>query len=399
MSEPGAIIDIVNPSISLPFIGAQENDVILKTTHPTQRIVFAISNNPVLALSNQNVGIGTLTPTSKLHVEGDVAVNGTLVTTNPMPFTGLVITRTTASPPTNVGVAARVDGLLKDANGNIAISTKANGFISYSSGSNELMRITSNAFIGIGTSNPPYRLTIVGSNASLNGPHIATYTSTDNYPLMQFLSWSHNAIFMTMDGYYDGTNWKASHNTSFQIGKSNNHLSIGYSSGNLQGSNTAYTSALVINSNGMIGINTTNPTSQLTVNGDISVQRIISPLFRAIQVFDNVQGPLSGKTSSTFTLGGGTLHLRGGYSLYNNANATSRSTLTLTLRDNTTPVSTISSTYYFNQINDHRAFSITRTLSNIPSGTYNITVTLSGTTGTTSDVNDYLSLTITEYPF
>ena len=45
------------------------------------------------------------------------------------------------------------------------------------------------------------KLMIYGTNNSANGPHIQTFTSADNYPLLQLLSLQHNNIAIGFDTY------------------------------------------------------------------------------------------------------------------------------------------------------------------------------------------------------
>lgn len=401
LSDPGAIIEIVNSTVSVPFTGAQDNDCLLRSTMSNQRMVFAISNVPVMTLSNQNVGINTMTPTSKLHVEGDIYINGSVTTQMPLAFNGIQLSRTLAAPSTSVTVAPNLDSLFRDSNGNVKLVAGSNGYIAFYAGSNtEIARISSNSMFGVGTTTPTSKLTLYGPASASNGPHIATISTADTYPLFQLLSWSHNSIFMTFDGYYDSTAWRASHATSYQIGKSNNNLNISYSTGATPGQITSFSNAITINSQGNVGINTSSPTTSLTVNGDITTNKIISNQFRVVQLFDNTTGPLHAKSSASFTLGGGTLHLRGGLSIFNSTTNNVTSIVTFSIKN--TLAQTVAATLIYvpiSTINDHRAASVSRTITGIVAGTYTVTITLSGAAGTTSDASDYLNMTLIEYPF
>ena len=97
-----------------------------------------------------NVGIGTNTPTEKLHVAGDIAITDTIGALN------FIYSAT----PTRV---ARLDS----DNGNLRIKadvngTQANSFISFNIDGGEKMRITSNGNVGIGTTNPSVPLDVSG---------------------------------------------------------------------------------------------------------------------------------------------------------------------------------------------------------------------------------------------
>ena len=400
--DPGAVLEIVNYAVSVPFTGAQDNDVVFRTTNSNQRLVFAISNQPIMTISNQNVGINTMTPRSRFHVEGDIYVNGTITTQMPVAFNGISLARTTAAAPTALTVVPPLESFFRDASSNLYISSGSNGYISFCSGtSNEIARLSSNGSFCIGTTTPQSRLTLQGTNSSSNGPHITTVGTSDQYPLCQLLSWTHNSIHLTLDGYFDGTNWLASHSTCFQISKSNNLMNFNYSAGNTAGNTAIFTPALTINSNGYVGINTTTPTTQLEVNGDIKVNKIVSSQFRAVQVFDSRQGALNGVASAAFTLGGGTLFIKGSFSLFNSTTVPSTSTCGITLTRQGTPATThtFSTSGVLNLTNDHRNIPICRTLTGVASGSYIATVAISGTSGTNTDTTDYINLVIIEYPF
>lgn len=389
--DPGAIIEIVNSAVSVPFTGAQDNDLIISTTHSNQRMVFAISNSPIMTISNQNIDI-----------KGNMFVSGSFTSQMPPAFNGITLARTTAATPSPIIVAPIFDSFFRDAASNLIISAGSNGYIAFNSGtSNEIARITSDGSLCIGTTIAKSKLTLFGKDSSIRGPHVTITTSNDQYPLLQMLSWSHNALYLTFDGYFDGSNWMASHATSYQMRKSSNLFSFAYSANNSPGSIATFSNALSITSNGFIGINTNSPTEALHVNGNIKLNKIISSQFRAYQIFDNRFGPLHNIESDFFTFGGGTVMLKGSFSLYNDSSSISTSTCTLSFvkSGEVTPTATIVTTFTMNIINDHRTAPISRVLNNIPSGNYKFIVSLSGTSGTTSDANDYINLTSTEYPF
>ncbi len=61
---------------------------------------------------------------------------------------------------------------------------------------------------------------IYGTNNSADGPHIQTFTNTDNYPLLQIASLAHNDMFIGFDCYHDATTYRSSNSGSnFVLGK------------------------------------------------------------------------------------------------------------------------------------------------------------------------------------
>ena len=68
---------------------------------------------------------------------------------------------------------------------------------------------------------------IYGTDNSVNGPHIQTFTSVDNYPLLQIMSLQHNNIMLGFDTYFNGTTYLSSNSGSnFVLGKSLNSFPI-----------------------------------------------------------------------------------------------------------------------------------------------------------------------------
>ena len=93
--------------------------------------------------------------------------------------------------------------------------------------------------LGIGTSTIPHgskgaaKLAIEGTNQNVAGPHIQTTTASDNYPLLQILSWQHDNISINFDAWYTPTDgWTSSDaGSNFQIYKHSDALKFRYDSG------------------------------------------------------------------------------------------------------------------------------------------------------------------------
>lgn len=125
--------------------------------------------------------------------------------------------------------------------------------------------------IGIGTTSPSVKLTLLGADSSINGPHVEAFEAADTtYPIFQQLNWTHNNISLNFDGYYNGGSWVSSSNTgSFQIYKQNNVLNFNYGVANA-GSGVSLTSGMTLTTTGSVGIGTTNPGYSLDVQSAAS---------------------------------------------------------------------------------------------------------------------------------
>lgn len=131
--------------------------------------------------------------------------------------------------------------------------------------------INSNSAIGIGTSNPTQRITVVGPNQDSNGPHMAFYSTQDTvYPMMQIHNWAHDDITQSFDAYYDATQWVSSHSSAnFQVRKKDGHLLLTSACNTPAGSTiSSFATALAVNSNSFIGIGASNPTHRLTMRAE-----------------------------------------------------------------------------------------------------------------------------------
>ena len=93
--------------------------------------------------------------------------------------------------------------------------------------------------LGIGTSAIPHggkgtaKLAIEGTNQNVAGPHIQTTTASDDYPLLQVLSWQHDNISINFDAWYTPTDgWTSSDaGSNFQIYKHSDTLKFRYDAG------------------------------------------------------------------------------------------------------------------------------------------------------------------------
>lgn len=112
---------------------------------------------------------------------------------------------------------------------------------------------TRNVSIG-GTPVGYARLDITGPTNVIAGPHIATRTDADAYPLSQLLSWSHNNVGLSFDAYYD-SQWYSSHaGSNYQLYKTNDMLRARYNSGTAPGGIITWKVGTALDGNGNFGI-------------------------------------------------------------------------------------------------------------------------------------------------
>jgi hypothetical protein len=135
-------------------------------------------HNALTVLNNGNVGINTTTPTSKLNVDGQITIDqksiggygGLLlkgnVPGNNYPNIAFTIKNNAATPVDEV--AAMIQGdLQNNAAGAEAIDLTFLNSSAGLGGLTEKMRIKSNGNLGIGVSNPQYKLHVGNNNAGL----------------------------------------------------------------------------------------------------------------------------------------------------------------------------------------------------------------------------------------
>jgi len=131
------------------------------------------------------------------------------------------------------------------------------------------LAINSNSFLGIGSSNPTYRVTLCAEDASVLGPHMTVYTDADsNYPLYQALNWRHDDITQGFDVFYMSNEWISSaSNANFKIVKNDGRLCIESACNIARGSNvdSNWRVALSVNSNSFLGVGNSNPTHRVSI--------------------------------------------------------------------------------------------------------------------------------------
>jgi hypothetical protein len=237
----------------------QPEFAIRRTTSNTE--VFRIDNNG-------NVGIGTTSPSAKLHVSGTVANNREFQVGNDY----LVVTGSngnvgigTTSPSTPLHVIGNIYSTTRVQGGNTTIGSatiSSTNFASIGSNSSGVgiaisrdgnpstypdFIINSSGNVGIGTTSPGNRLHVSGSNNTT--PVRFEIGANANY-YFQANSTSGYATTFNMD------------NTGLDIGHNSSGRSL-----NLKTNNT---DRLTILGGGNVGIGTISPPEKLTVQGNIS---------------------------------------------------------------------------------------------------------------------------------
>jgi hypothetical protein len=229
------------------------NDSLGFSTSGTSRMVIDGSGN---------IGIGTASPALQLHLS-----QPTLSTA--------VQFRLSASNNTlnsDIGVASAATQFFNSTlAGDLVIRNTTGSNIHLGSGTTTpTMTLNSNANVGIGTAAPTVKVAITGTDNSMQGPHINFTTSTDTYPLLQFLPLAHNSVNIGMDVAFNGTNWISSTaGGNFLMNKVSHLMQFLTASNVTSNASVTWTNALSITSGANIGIGTVTPAYKLDVNGGI----------------------------------------------------------------------------------------------------------------------------------
>lgn len=185
-----------------------------------------------MVIGGGNVGIGTTNPTSKLHVEGDARINGSI----------WGATCVVSNDTDGYFVGNRKQGM-GSSDGGLMLYTYGNTPISIFTGGSERMYIKSDGNIGIGTSNPYCKFHVsTASDWAIvgEGTHALAYMG-------------HYAGY----GLFVGT--KRNISSYYLL-----HLMYGQTTLGVDGS-----TAMIVKADGNVGIGTDNPYYKLDVSGDI----------------------------------------------------------------------------------------------------------------------------------
>ena len=242
---------------------AQDSNSHLANT--SNHDLFIDTNNTprITVKAGGNVGIGTTSPTTELHVAGDIRVGGSTSLLDLDAGAKIV-----GQYYGNGGAELTFLKMYNPSDASINMGTKhSQGYISFAAGSGaytERMRIKNNGNVGIGTTSPDKKLQISESNTSTSdtsGLKItnASVTSNTNAGIL-FENYDNNGAWIR----------------SIRTGSSNGKLSFGTNSGaGIAESNIS--ERMVIDHNGNVGIGTTSPTTSMkldVVGGDFRVSDV-----------------------------------------------------------------------------------------------------------------------------
>jgi hypothetical protein len=205
------------------------------------------------------VGIGTNTPTEKLHVAS-----------------GKIF-----SDQQHLGTSndnASIPSFSFKENSNTGMFMPSNNALGFSTSGTEKLRINSNGDVGIGTSNQRYRLDVLGDvNITSSQANTPSFTISNNLGPYMFLTGSNATLTLGAAG--SNTN----HSTDAMMGDVVVKNQQVLTTGKLILQTGSGTSALVINSNNTVGIGTVNPTAPLM----ISSKSTNSPTTNGLYVYNS----------------------------------------------------------------------------------------------------------------
>jgi hypothetical protein len=238
------------------------NDVSLYTSNASLLLATGNAGSalPRIAITNAgDVGIGTLTPAARLDVADNGVVNATKSILAHLPegnaigsgtYLGIKAYDTQPASISSFAIEHNFYGVLNSAINFFRGGTNNDGFITFTTLNNtERMRITSAGNVGIGTNTPTATLMINGNNGN----------AVSGTPLFKAIDPTKNTML-----YIDNSNVAASNN--IRIGAYN--ITTGGATGNLELQAGSTPNQLVLNSTtGYVGINTSAPTANLSVNG------------------------------------------------------------------------------------------------------------------------------------
>jgi hypothetical protein len=204
--------------------------------------------------SNGNVGIGTTSVSTKLHVEDDG-------TGNTAPGSAQLIRIESTGAGTDAAISFKSGTSIYSQIGGIGADLYAY------TGNNERLRVTSDGKLGLGTSSPSVSLDVVGTIKSST-----TVTANSDFRIAN-ASYSRVAHSTGLGGFVGGYNVKWSsgvkHDSTGSISAINYDTNglLQFYTNSSQAADTAAQARLTIDSSGNVGIGTTDPSTLLTLAG------------------------------------------------------------------------------------------------------------------------------------
>jgi hypothetical protein len=228
MSAPYKASFALAPSNTSILPGSLCNDLLIWTGNSNQNILFGVSNvNTYMSVSGS----------------GNMSLSGNVAFSNQLQLSGIMLTQRTSAFTNNVTSSITSLQGFAYVNGDIQItmSNVQSNAIRFLQNSTEYMRVSSNGFVGIGTTIPTAPLTVIGTGNGGGGTPIAYFLNSTGPPLIEIGSAINSNLYIN---YYSNLNYS-------QLGIYN-------------GSSTLN----ITNSN--IGINTSTPLSKFTIKNGYS---------------------------------------------------------------------------------------------------------------------------------
>ncbi len=245
------------------YIGNSEGWLGTKSNHPLTFFTNN-SNEQMTLLPSGNVGIGTAAPSAKLHIAGNVKIDGN----NTLEFGAGIAGKEVSAGKIGYQSFGTFDAL--DIVG--AGITGANRKIRFWNEGGAEFR----GSVGIGLSNPRAKLTVLSS----------TLNSVNNTEVMQVAGKNPMLLFSDMNGS-DYAYIKAITDLSLTPQFARPGIEIGAAGNDIYLSSAGYQPALMINgTTNNVGIGTNNPTYKLSVNGNIRSKEVVVETGWADYVFD-----------------------------------------------------------------------------------------------------------------
>jgi len=224
------------------------------------------SNKRVTIINNGNVGIGTGVPDELLHLEGASGLDGS------SPIT-LKLNSTNNGTWTNESIYAQVLFETEDVSGSAGTRAAVKGFMNGTSGADgglsfytttngntgisEQMRITHGGRVGIGTTAPGRTLTVYEAAAGV----IADFVTNVGHAVIDVTS---NDLSDAGIRFHGINNWHIGSDAALS-----GRFVIANSNGFLSGTGGEY---LTVEAGGNVGIGSTDPSSELDVNGSLALK-------------------------------------------------------------------------------------------------------------------------------
>ncbi len=175
-----------------------------------------------------------------------------------------------SDPGSNFRIAKASDILTADYNSGTAAGSIfgwSNGWTLNTSGEFSVSEL------GVGTTVVPHGgvgggiMAIEGANASVaSGPHIQVTTASDDFPLIQYLNFTHDNIQWQFDAYFDGAQKSSDAGSNFRLAKGGDKFFLDYNSGTAAGSSFSWTSGWTLDTSGNFGIGIASPTAKAHVD-------------------------------------------------------------------------------------------------------------------------------------